>query len=131
MPFPIQRFQTDRGREFFAAKLQERLKEYCIKFRPDKPASPHLNGKVERSQKTDNAEFYAGVDHSTTDLNERLAEWQHYDNRKRPHSAHNAKTPTERHSNLLSKRHTLMLFTQTISPVKNTYRNKMTSLNLN
>ncbi|EPF3864902.1 DDE-type integrase/transposase/recombinase, partial [Escherichia coli] len=59
MPFPIQRFQTDRGREFFAVKVQERLKEYGIKFRPNKPASPHLNGKVERSQKTDKAEFYA------------------------------------------------------------------------
>ena len=33
-----------------------------IKFRPNKPASLHLNGKVERSQKTDKAEFYATVD---------------------------------------------------------------------
>lgn len=55
MPFPIQRFQTDRGREFFVVKVQERLQEYGIKFRPNKPASPHLNGKVERSQKTDKA----------------------------------------------------------------------------
>jgi transposase InsO family protein len=46
MPFPIQRIQTDRGREFFAYKFQERLKEYAIKFRPIKPRSPHLNGKV-------------------------------------------------------------------------------------
>lgn len=61
MPFPIQRFQTDRGREFFAVKEQERLQEYGIKFRSNKPASPHLNGKVERSQKTDKAEFYATV----------------------------------------------------------------------
>ncbi len=78
MPFPIQRFQTDRGREFFAVKVQERLKEYGIKFRPNKPASPHLNGKVERSQKTDKAEFYATVDLSADDLKELLAEWQHY-----------------------------------------------------
>lgn len=76
MPFPIQRFQTDRGREFFAVKVQERLKEYGIKFRPNKPASPHLNGKVERSQKTDKAEFYATVDLSADDLKELLAEWQ-------------------------------------------------------
>lgn len=46
MPFPIQRFQTDRGREFFAVKVQEKLKEYCIKFRPNKPASPHLMAKL-------------------------------------------------------------------------------------
>jgi len=51
-PFPIQRIQSDRGREFFAEKVQLKIMEYCIKFRPVKPASPHLNGKVERSQKT-------------------------------------------------------------------------------
>ena len=51
MPFPVQRIQTDRGREFFALKVQQKLKEYHIKFRPNKPGSPHLNGKVERSQK--------------------------------------------------------------------------------
>ncbi len=45
MPFPIQRIQTDRGREFFAIDVQKMLKSYGIKFRPNKPASPHLNGK--------------------------------------------------------------------------------------
>ena len=95
VPFPIQRFQTDRGREFFAVKVQERLKECCIKFRPNKPASPHLNGKVERFQKTDKAEFYATVDISANDLKEQLAEWQHYYNWERPHSAHHGKTPME------------------------------------
>lgn len=49
MPFPIQRIQTDRGREFFAEKVQKQLMIYGIKFRPNKPASPHLNGKVERA----------------------------------------------------------------------------------
>jgi transposase InsO family protein len=102
MPFPIQRFQTDRGREFFAVKVkvQERLKEYGIKFRPNKPASPHLNGKVERSQKTDKAEFYATVDLCADDLKDLLAEWQHYYNWGRPHSAHNGKTPMERYFEL-------------------------------
>ena len=46
LPFPIQRIQTDRGREFFAYCFQEKLMEYGIKFRPIKPASPHLNGKT-------------------------------------------------------------------------------------
>ncbi|ATZ30172.1 hypothetical protein CV83915_2p0169 (plasmid) [Escherichia coli] len=64
---------------------------------PNKPASPHLNGKVERSQKTDKAEFYATVDLSADDLKELLAEWQHYYNWERPHSAHNGKTPMERY----------------------------------
>ena len=60
-PFPIQRIQTDRGREFFAYTFQEKLMEYGIKFRPLKPASPHLNGKVERSQRTDLGEFNASM----------------------------------------------------------------------
>lgn len=62
MPFPIQRIQTDSGQEFFAYDIQECLKKNKIKFRPIKPASPHLNGKVERSQRTDLDEFYNSVD---------------------------------------------------------------------
>ncbi len=100
MPFPIQRIQTDRGREFFAVKVQERLKAYNIKFRPNKPGSPHLNGKVERSQKTDKAEFYATTNLSDTNLNGLLAEWQHYYNWERPHSAHNGKSPMDRYFKL-------------------------------
>jgi len=46
MPFPIQLIQTDGGREFLAVKVQEKLKEYNIKFRPNKPGSLHLNGKM-------------------------------------------------------------------------------------
>jgi transposase InsO family protein len=49
-PFPIQRVQTDRGGEFFGMVFQEALQQYCIKFRPTRPRSLHLNGKVERSQ---------------------------------------------------------------------------------
>ena len=59
MPFPVQRVQTDRGREFFAMAAQQWLMDHCIKFRPNRPASPHLNGKVERSQKTNREEFWA------------------------------------------------------------------------
>ena len=103
MPFPIQRLQTDRGREFFASKVQEMLQIYGIKFRPNKPASPHLNGKVERSQKTDKIEFYCTVDLASPDLDDRLAEWQHYYNWERPHSAHNGKTPMEQYFNLSGK----------------------------
>ena len=68
MPFPIQRIQTDRGLEFFALKVQERLMEWGIKFRPIRPASPHLNGKVERAQKTDLDEFYSTVNLDAPDL---------------------------------------------------------------
>jgi len=94
--FPIQRFQTDRGTEFFAYKVQERLHQYGIKFRPNKPRSPQLNGKVERSQKTDKVEFYALCDLKDPELSDRLAEWQFYYNWHRPHGSLNGKTPMER-----------------------------------
>lgn len=76
MPFAFQRIQTDRGREFFAYQVQERLLEWGIKFRPIKPRSPHLNGKVERSQRTDLDEFYSAVDLNDPSLEDRLSEWQ-------------------------------------------------------
>jgi len=95
MPFPVQRVQTDRGREFFAVAVQQWLMDHCIKFRPIKPAFPHLNGKVERSQKTDREEFWAVTDPRSQDLQLRLAEWQHYFNWNRPHGSLNGQTPID------------------------------------
>lgn len=102
MPFPIQRFQTDCGTEFFSIKVQEQLKRirYRIKFRPNKPASPHLNGKIERSQRTDKTEFYSTVDFDAGNFDEQLAEWQHYFNWDRPHSAHNGNSPMDKYVEL-------------------------------
>ncbi len=71
-PFPIQRLQTDRDEEFFALAVQNRLRELAIKFRPIKPRSPHLNGKVERTQKTDLEEFYSLVNLKSLDLPQQL-----------------------------------------------------------
>jgi len=103
MPFPMQRIQTDRGREFFAYKFQERLMEYAIKFRPIKPGSPHLNGKVERSQKTDIEEFYSTVDLTSPDLGKKLDDWQVYYHEFRPHGSLKGKTPWERWGELSLK----------------------------
>lgn len=103
MPFPVQRFQTDRGREFFSYAIQERLMEWGIKFRPIKPASPHLNGKVERSQRTDLDEFYATVDIRDAALSNRLDEWEFYYNWHRPHGSLQGQTPCEKHSSLIDK----------------------------
>lgn len=72
MPFAIQKIQTDRGKEFFAYTVQEQLMEYSIKFRPIKPGPPHLNGKVERSQRTDLEEFYPTVDLNDPNLEDLL-----------------------------------------------------------
>ena len=102
-PFPIQRIQTDRGREFFATKVQEKLMECCIKFRPIKPRSPHLNGKVERSQKTDMQEFYSTVTLDDPELEDKLEQWQFHYNWHRPHGALNGKAPIDRLCKLSSK----------------------------
>jgi hypothetical protein len=77
--------------------------ECRIKFRPIKPASPHLNGKVERSQKTDLQEFYGTVDLLDKDLELRLAEWQHFYNWDRPHGSLGGKTPMDRFFELIKK----------------------------
>jgi transposase InsO family protein len=79
--FPIQRIQTDRGREFFAYCFQEKLMEYAIKFRP--------------SQRTDLEEFYPTVDLKAPDLSVRLREWQDHYNHYRPHGSLGGRTPWE------------------------------------
>lgn len=96
MPFPIQRIQTDRGTEFFAEKVQLKMMEYGIKFRPNKPGSPHLNGKVERSQRTDKEEFYSTTKLDLHELQtQTLPEWQHYYNWQRAHGSFKGKTPMD------------------------------------
>ena len=102
MPFPIQRIQTDRGKEFFAYQVQETLMEWGIKFRPIRPRSPHLNGKVERAQRTDLEEFYSTVDIHQPDLAERLQEWQHYYNWDRVHGSIGT-PPMDKFHKLISK----------------------------
>lgn len=73
-PFPIQRILTDRGAEFFGLEFHRAMQINSIKFRPIRPRSPHLNGKVERSQKTDKIEFYPMVDLADSELSLRLEE---------------------------------------------------------
>jgi transposase InsO family protein len=95
-PFAIQRIQTDRGLEFLAEKVQLKLMSLGIKFRPNKPGSPHLNGKVERSQKTDLEEFYAIADLSDFEkLRDELGAWQFFYNWQRPHGSLGGKCPSD------------------------------------
>ena len=103
-PFPIQRIQSDRGTEFFAESVQKMLMKYCIKFRPIKPKSPHLNGKVERSQQTDLKEFYPLEDLSDFEkLRYNLECWQFDYNWHRPHGSLNGKTPIEKFNEISEK----------------------------
>ncbi len=57
----------------------------AIKSRPVRPYSPHLNGKVERSQRTDGPEFYAMVERGKPEIESKLKEWQHFYNWTRLH----------------------------------------------
>lgn len=96
MPFPIQRIQTDRGREFFAERVQRFLMRCFIKFRPIPPRSPHLNGKVERSQLTDLVEFWRRHSPSDEGIAQRIEEWQFEYNWRRSHGGLGGKTPAGR-----------------------------------
>lgn len=65
-----------------------------------KPATPRLNGKVERSHRIDDEEFYRMLEGVVVDdtqlLNTKLQEWEHFYNFERPHAALNGQTPYER-----------------------------------
>jgi transposase InsO family protein len=96
MPFPVQRVQTDRGGEFFAYEVQDDLRQQHIKFRPNRPRAPHLNGEVERVQRTALDEFWPTVDPKDPDLAAQLEQWRFFYNHHRPHSSLGGSTPAER-----------------------------------
>jgi transposase InsO family protein len=100
MPFPVQRVQTDRGGEFFAYEVQDRLRAWRIKFRPNRPRAPHLNGKVERVQRTALEEFWPTAGLKDPALSSRLEGWERFYNQHRPHTALGGRTPAERLADL-------------------------------
>jgi transposase InsO family protein len=87
------------GQEFGSAFLW-RLLDRGIRHIYIKPATPRLNGKVERSHRIDGEEFYRmlkGVLIDDTQLfNDKLAEWQDFYNYHRPHGALGGQIPYER-----------------------------------
>ncbi|MDH6123077.1 transposase InsO family protein [Kitasatospora sp. GAS204A] len=99
LPFRIEVIQTDNGAEFQSA-FHWHVLDKGIAHTYIKPASPHLNGKVERSHRIDAEEFYrmlAGVVIDDTGvLNDKLREWEDYYNYDRPHGALGGQTPYER-----------------------------------
>ncbi len=61
-----------------------------------KPRSPQLNGKVERSHRTDQEKFYQLLTYTDdVDLNQKHEAWEQFYNLNRPHAAHDGKTPYE------------------------------------
>lgn len=62
-----------------------------------KPGSPQLNGKVERSHRTDKREFYQLIEYKNdVDLSLKLSKWEEFYNFHRPHGALDGKTPYEK-----------------------------------
>jgi transposase InsO family protein len=94
-PFRIHTVRTDNGHEF-QAKFHWHVEDLGIRHVYIKPRSPNLNGKVERSHRTDDMEFYQLLSYTDdVDLNKKLKIWERFYNLNRPHSALNGKTPCE------------------------------------
>ena len=94
-PFRIHTIRTDRGHEF-QALFHWHLADQGIRHVYIKPRTPQLNGKVERSHRTDQQEFYQLLSYKgDVDLEQRLTEWEHFYNYHRPHGAFAGGTPYE------------------------------------
>jgi len=100
LPFRIHVIQTDNGAEF-QSKFHWHLQELGIRHVYIRPRTPRLNGKVERSHRVDDQEFYqlldkGGIRDDIHLFNEKLREWEDYYNYHRPHGALDGQTPYER-----------------------------------
>ncbi len=100
LPFRVQVVQTDNGAEF-QSHFHWHLDALDVRHAYIRPRTPHLNGKVERSHRVDDQEFYQLLDKDgiTDDIhlfNEKLREWEDYYNYHRPHGALGGQTPYER-----------------------------------
>ena len=99
LPFEVEAIQTDNGSEFQSSFHWHAL-DRGIRHIYIKPATPRLNGKVERSHRIDAEEFYRGllgvVIDSSGLFNEKLQEWQDFYNYARPHRSLGGQTLYER-----------------------------------
>jgi transposase InsO family protein len=99
LPFKVEVIQTDNGAEF-GSQFHYHVLDRGIGHVYIKPATPRLNGKVERSHRIDAEEFYRMLDGVVIDdtgmFNVRLKEWEDFYNFHRPHGALSGQTPYER-----------------------------------
>tara|TARA_R110002072_G_scaffold290624_1_gene458345 strand:- start:69 stop:596 length:528 start_codon:yes stop_codon:yes gene_type:complete len=94
-PFRIREVRTDNGHEF-QAKFHWHVEDLGIRHAYIKRGTPQLNGKVERSHRSDQQEFYQLLSYKgDVDLEAKLGEWERFYNFARPHGAHNGQTPYE------------------------------------
>lgn len=99
LPFRVEKVQTDNGAEFQSG-FHWHLLDQGINHVYIRPATPRLNGKVERSHRIDAEEFYRLLDGVMIDdtglFNDKLQEWENYYNYQRSHGALGGQTPYER-----------------------------------
>jgi transposase InsO family protein len=100
LPFRVLVIQTDNGAEF-QSRFHWHLESLDIRHVYIRPRTPHLNGKVERSHRVDEQEFYQlldkdGISDNIHLFNDKLREWEDYYNYHRPHGALDGQTPYER-----------------------------------
>jgi transposase InsO family protein len=100
-PFRISTVRTDRGHEF-QARFHWHVEDQGMKHVYIKARTPQLNGKVERSHRTDQSEFYQLLSYTDdVDLNRKLEAWESFYNYGRPHISLDGKTPYEMMKSLL------------------------------
>lgn len=97
LPFRVHVVQTDNGAEF-QSQFHWHLETHDIRHVYIRPRTPRLNGKVERSHRVDDQEFYQlldkdGISDDIHLFNEKLREWEDYYNYHRPHGALSGQTP--------------------------------------
>jgi transposase InsO family protein len=99
LPFAVEVVQTDNGAEFQGA-FHWHLLDRGIGHSYIKPRTPRLNGKVERSHRIDEEEFYRLLDGVVIDtaevFNQKLQEWEDFYNFNRPHGGLGGQTPYDR-----------------------------------
>ena len=95
LPFPIRKLQCDNGSEFpLAFKLA--VEAAGIRHRYIKPRRPEQNGKVERSHRVDQEEFWSQHDFATrSEADVPLADWERRYNHERFSVALQGRTPVE------------------------------------
>lgn len=111
-PFPIRCIQTDGGTEFTNRYVSDPkcvlkkpavhiLDKVCarhnIRHKLIPVATPQINGKVERSHRIDNEEFYRlNRYYDDKSLRTNFLTWNHKYNHQRPHGGINMQTPAKK-----------------------------------
>lgn len=92
-PFRISTVQTDLG-HVFQARFHWHVEGHGLHHVYIKPRTPQLNGKVERSHRTDATEFYQLLTYTDdVDLTAKLEAWENFYNYHRPYMPLDGKSP--------------------------------------